>query len=521
MPVKAFLTKPTRRWHVIGIAAGVLLLVLGFAAIKLVHAWPFTRSAMLSALETFSARPVKIQQFRMTFFPPGCEVEGIEFEHHRRRDLPPLVTVQKLTIRGSYSGLLGIRKHLAEIVASGGHILVPPKAPDGERPVIFPLTLSKQARFDLDSFVGHDVVVEFRSAEAGKEPYVIKIEQVKVQHIEGKPALSFQASFATSKPVSQVHSQGEFGPWDPKSPGSAHVKGIYRLEKADLGVYGGITGTLGSTGTFNGTLARITVDGTAQVPDFRVTHSSHTVSVTSEVHGTVDARSGDTQLDPIIAHFLKTTVTSRGGILGNEKVPGKNTDLELAVDEGRVEDLLLLFIKAPVAPMTGVVNLRGSAKLPPGSQPFLHKLAMEGNFGIGAAQFKNPKAQQPIDKLSKSSRGESHEQEKVDPRIVLSELRGQVTLKNAIANFGRLTFRADGSDATLTGTFNLISQEVDLHGTLATTGKLSELTSGMKSLLVKIITPFFKKKQGARIVHFKITGTYGNPVVGLDLGGKN
>lgn len=516
MPVQAFLTKPTGRWHLVWIAAALSILLLLLAGIKLAHVWPFTRSAMIASLEAFSARPVKIQRFRMTFFPPGCEAEGISFEHHKHRDRPPLVTAEKLVIRGSYSGLLGFRKHLAEVMVSGGHILVPP----GDAGGVFPLALSKQARFDIDSAVAHNVVIEFRSAEPGKAPYIVKVEQAKVQH-GGRQFVAFQASFTTSKPNAQVHSQGQLK-WNPGSPGSTPVSGIYRVEHADLAAFGGIAGLLGSNGNFNGTLSHLIIDGTSEVPDFRVTRSTHTVSISSKLHGIVDARSGDTQLDPVVSHFLKTTVTSRGGVLGAPNVPGKTANIELSAEQGRVEDLLLLFIKSPAAPMTGVVNLHGTAKIPPGPVPFLKRIVLDGDFGIGSGRFHNQAAQQKINQLSESSRGESRNQEKADPRVVLSGLSGHVSVVHGIANFPHLTFRADGSDATLHGTFNLISQEIDLHGTLATTGKISEMTSGVKALLVKVITPFaFKKKNGARLIHFKITGTYKSPQVGVDWGGKN
>jgi hypothetical protein len=42
----------------------------------------------------------------------------------------------------------------------------------------------------------------------------------------------------------------------------------------------------------------------------------------------------------------------------------------------------------------------------------------------------------------------------------------------------------------------------------------------LKSLLVKALTPFFKKKKSERIVPFKITGNYGHAAVGLDFGAR-
>jgi hypothetical protein len=46
---------------------------------------------------------VKIGTFRRTYFPPGFIAQRVEFLHRKRQDLPPLITVETLTIRASYS----------------------------------------------------------------------------------------------------------------------------------------------------------------------------------------------------------------------------------------------------------------------------------------------------------------------------------------------------------------------------------------------------------------------------------
>jgi hypothetical protein len=39
----------------------------------------------------------------------------------------------------------------------------------------------------------------------------------------------------------------------------------------------------------------------------------------------------------------------------------------------------------------------------------------------------------------------------------------------------------------------------------------------VKSLILKVLDPFFKKKRAGYIMPVKITGTYGHPSFGLDL----
>jgi len=69
------------------------------------------------------------------------------------------------------------------------------------------------------------------------------------------------------------------------------------------------------------------------------------------------------------------------------------------------------------------------------------------------------------------------------------------------------------------GTFNLLSKVVDLRGTLRTEGKLPDATSGFKSVLLKIATPFLRSHK-LTTVPFKIEGNASNPSVGLNFGGR-
>src|SRR6185503_2175443 len=71
------------------------------------------------------------------------------------------------------------------------------------------------------------------------------------------------------------------------------------------------------------------------------------------------------------------------------------------------------------------------------------------------------------------------------------------------------------------GTYNLITEKIDLHGTLKTDSAPSNTARGVKSLLMKALNPFFKKKRAGYAMPVKITGTYEHPIFGLDLGRKD
>ncbi len=155
--------------------------------------------------------------------------------------------------------------------------------------------------------------------------------------------------------------------------------------------------------------------------------------------------------------------------------------------------------------------------MPPGPVGFTEKLELTGDFAIRAAHFTNPSTQQPLNKLSKSAAGEKKDQIEEDPRILLSDVQAHVSTKNGVATLTGITFSEPGAVARLQGTFNLQTKMVNLHGVLDTTGKLSDSASGFKAVLLKAITPFYKKRPKLTVIPFHITGPLGHITVGLDI----
>ena len=73
--------------------------------------------------------------------------------------------------------------------------------------------------------------------------------------------------------------------------------------------------------------------------------------------------------------------------------------------------------------------------------------------------------------------------------------------------------------AEIEGTYNLVDKKLNLRGVLHTSGKLADTTSGFKSVVIKALGPFLKKKS-ITVVPFAITGTPSDPSFALDLTAK-
>jgi AsmA-like C-terminal region len=506
-----------RRWILGGAAAVAVVMALG--AILLGLNWPFTQAAVTKALEDRFARDVKIAKFRSTYFPPGCVAEGIEFLHRKRKDLPPLITVQTLTLRAGYSGLLRIDKRVNDVQVAGLHVLVPPKSADGTRHV-FPLTNSTSGKtLTIGEITTDGAVLEFIDKEPGQDRFILKIDQLTLDHVGESDPVTFHAKFKNTEPPGEIGSDGRFGPWNDDDPASTALSDSYTYEHVKLGVFEGIAGTLSSQGKFSGTLGHIDAEGDFDVPDFKVSGSGHAVHLASNFHAVIDGTNGDTYLTRVESHFGRTTVISQGDVKGHPGQHGKTVMLAMSVNQGRIEDLLRLFAGSARPAETGEVRLQTKVEVPPGPLGFLRRLRLDGEFGIGGGRFTDPKVQEPLNRLAQSARGESKKQQDADPATSLSNLKGHVSANGGVAKLSKVSFTEPGTLAEIEGTYNLIDHRVNLRGVLHTTGKLADTTTGFKSLVIKVLGPLFKKNS-VTVVPFVITGTSSDPSFALDLAAK-
>jgi hypothetical protein len=93
-----------------------------------------------------------------------------------------------------------------------------------------------------------------------------------------------------------------------------------------------------------------------------------------------------------------------------------------------------------------------------------------------------------------------------------------VFLSDEIAHFSDLSFDIPGAQAEMHGTYSIVEPyRINLHGNMRVETRISKTTSGVKSLLLKVMDPFFKKKKKGEIVPVHILGTYKKPQYGLDL----
>jgi hypothetical protein len=511
-----FRTNRQRALWILILCLAMLLLV---AALVLAFNWPFTRAAVTSSLEQDSQAHVQIGSFRETYFPhPGCIAENVTFE---RDSSSPRLTVRRLEIIGSYAGLL--HQYVPHVIAEGAVLTVPPRGLKELFAERSGQKLTGTAVGELDA-PGAQISI----ARDGDQPLVFLFHELKLQSIAKGSAISFAAQLDTPEPPGDLAIQGRVGPFRRGELTSTPLSGSYKFTNAKLEQFAGVGGTLSSAGKFSGRIQAISVDGTTETPDFQVDIGIHPVPLETKFHAVVNGTNGDVALDPVEAVLGKTTIFTRAAIEGTSTDKAHKTlVLDMISRKGRVEDLLRLFVHDTESPMVGAISFRAHVLLPAGDQGFLQKLKLQGTFGIGAAEYTNPQTQRNVEILSARARGEADKIEDdqdrdrkkgtdtVDQDLerVVSNMKGSVVLRNAIATFSELSFDVPGASALLSGTYNLQNLKIDMQGTLRMDSKLSNATTGVKSFLLKIVEPLThrkKEKQGST-VHLHVTGKYGHP----------
>jgi hypothetical protein len=196
-----------------------------------------------------------------------------------------------------------------------------------------------------------------------------------------------------------------------------------------------------------------------------------------------------------------------------EDIKGRRITLDVTIDDGRIEDVLKLAVKAGDALMTGRMKLKTKFLLPAGDRDVIDKLELAGEFALDEARFTKVNVQQRINELSRRARGESADA----GSGVVSNLSGRFVLQDGTLRFSDLRFAIPGAIVQLAGSVNLRSEALDFAGNLLLDASLSETTNGIKAVVAAMAQPLFRRKGGGSQLPIRISGTASKPAFGLDV----
>lgn len=478
------------------------------------HATPMLRQRAIQMLEDRFESEVEIQNLQVAFFPVvSITGSGVTIRHHGRTDVPPLITIADFRATESWTSLLTNHWHLSVVQLKGLSIHVPPR----ENAPMPTHLQTKGIPVSVDELIASDTELQILSNKPDKPPHIFEIHQLTMHSLGLGRSAPFHAILTNPTPPGEIASDAQFGPWNRDEPRTTPVSGGFTFTNADLGVFHGIAGILSSTGKYDGVLESITVEGQTLTPDFRVDVGDHPVSLKTEYSATVDGTNGNTFLHPVIASFLNSRLVANGAVVKALAGNGREVQLEVEARNARIEDLMSLAVKSSTPIMTGSVDLKTLFDLPPGEGNLIERLRLQGEFGLNQGRFTDEGIREKIESLSRRAQGKPNDQ---DVGSAVSDLSGQFSLKDGIITFRKLTFSVEGASVQLAGTYALRGEELDFHGHLQADARLSRMTTGYKSFLLRPFDGFFRKN-GKTDLPIKITGTRNSPSFGLELRKKN
>ena len=487
------------------------------AALYLPRVWPFSRERISQSLQEEFRGQVTFTGFRKTFFPhPGCIADGVTIARESKERGPlAFVNVQKLTVQAHYWDLLLRPGYVAHVKADGLQVRVP------KRGTFEQAGAPEESKTRIGEALAENALLEI-GRERG-EPLKFEIHRMTLHMVGLATQMEYDVAFRNPVPPGEIQSRGYFGPWNGQNLGETPVSGTYQFTDADLSAFGGVSGTLQAHDSFTGKLREITTRGSVEVPEFKLRRAGRSVPLVTKFEARVNALNGDVHLDRLDNMIAKTRVLAHGEVAGKPGQKGKTTSLEFNVSNGRIQDVLRIFIKELSSPISGVTSFRARVVVPPEGKPFEEEVRLSGDFGIEKERFTRTNTRRDVEHLSERARGQEplKDDDEEDPAGV-TDLKGHVELKNGVATLTQITFGIPGGEANGHGTFNLLNDKIDFHGTLKTEAQFTKVAGGgVKSIFLKPFDAIFKKKPRGSEIPVKLTGTYAHPEPGLEItGGK-
>jgi hypothetical protein len=514
MPSPAVNRPVPRKWlFIIGAIFLALLVVSAFLYRRSRDLDDWARDWVVRALSERFASRVELESIHVSAFPEMAVTgENLAIHYHNRNDVPPLIHIQRFTFHLGFMGILRLPRHIRGVHIDNMTITVPPRGTDPGAPAPPPSSKIKQPlpQIVIDQVVCDETTLLILPKQSGKEPLDFDIHDLILKSVGAGKPFSFRGNLTNAKPVGEIKTRGDFGPWQIDDPGSTAVDGSYTFTDAKLDPFPGIAGTLSSTGKYSGVLGRLEVEGVTDTPAFSLDPVGRPVPLHTEFSATVDGTNGDTYLHPVRATLIHSQITANGSVVGVPEKQGHLIVLDVLAPKARLEDLLQLATKSTKPMMSGLVNLKTKMALPPGKVKVLDKLTLNGEFDVTDARFASSDVR---DKLASFSRHAQGEPDNPDAGSAISDLRGKFKLKNGVITFETLTFSVPGAVIQLAGTYTIRGEDLDFTGELRMDAKLSQLVGGKKGVFLKAIDPFFSKRGAGTLIPIAISGNRDNPTL--------
>ena len=502
------------RWF-IGIVGGTLVGL--WIALAAVSRAPVLQQKLIETLDEHMDAEVQLESFSVDSFPTlKIHGDNLKLRIKGQQQAAPFIEIRHFEVGGGLFGLLRRQRRFRTVELEGLRITIPPRTRDdkeaGKR-----AAGTVEGPVLIDHVIAKDAQLVLLPKDPRKEPKIWSIHNLDLESVGFDRAMPFEATLTNPIPKGEIAATGKFGPWVKGDPGLTPVGGKYAFNKADLNTIKGIAGTLTSTGEFTGALQEIDVRGKTSTPNFSLDIGGTPLPLDTEFHAVVDGTNGNTYLKNVSAKLAETSIETSGAIESRPGIKGRFINLDMAIKNGRLQDVLHLAMKGPKPPMLGMIALQAKMLLPPGEGKVVDRLDLAGRFVLENATFTDPQVQEQIAMLSKRAQGKKPTD---DVGKIQSDMRGTFKLHDGTMSFNPFGFTVPGADVQINGSYGLRSEQLDFKGDLLMDASVSQAAGGgVKGFFLKPFDSLFRdeKTKGSRIP-IVISGPREKPKFGLEWG---
>jgi hypothetical protein len=505
-------TSRKHKRHVIELALFALLVVaLAGVAVMLTY-WPFRYREVHPLLEHTFRSKVMVKRYHRTYFPhPGYVAEGITFYRHGDTQIPPLATLDRMTVVGKWTNLIFHPHELYEIRLGGLHVRIPPPGTKARRLDFNEgVVASSQQTIEIETIVADGTTLDFLG-ENGRPPLHLQFPLLQVHNVHQGQPLSFFARVMVPKPQGVVLANGSVGPFRTNDYGATPLSGTYSLQNADLSQVHGISGHASASGRYGGTFSGIETFGQLAIPDFRAA-SAHRVRLDAAYRVLVNGINGDVEIQQTEVRTGESLITASGSVVGK---PNK-VNFTIATKDSRVQDLLKI-VEQDDPSVLGKVSFHAAVNLNNRPEKFLQRLGLKGGISLAQVSFAKPDTQHDMNAFAARVQKDPPGGSKTDPPQVTATASSPIIFHEGMAYFPDIHITLPGADTHLNGTFNLMNTRIHFTGKADLQRDISRAATGWKSALLKPLIPFFRHNDAGAIVSIAVTGTANQPKIAQNL----
>jgi hypothetical protein len=511
----------SRARRIVFVVAGVVIALagaIGLTARPRLEHW--LRDTVIETLERELDSEVELHDVSVQI-GPVTRISGgpLVIRHRGRRDVAPLVQMARFETTMTWAAMLRRPRRVDTVTLTTLAIVIPPSPAEGE-PRLPGLGRSGRSTPSDDApavligrITADAATLTILPRDPAKVPREFVMHRLTLGDISSDRPMTFSTVLENPQPHGRIESSGRFGPWNVEAPAQTPLEAAYTFVDADLSTIRGIAGILQSTGRYSGVLERIEATGTTTTPDFDLEVGGRKLPLVTNFTVVVDGTNGNTYIQPAEARLGKATpIRVTGGVVKAEDRRGRTVDLAMAIDGGRLEEVLALAVDGPPV-MSGRIDLDAAMIIPPGPAPVVQKMTLDGRFTLGQTTFRSAAVQAKLDELSRRAQGRPGD---ATVARVVSAFSGRFRMAEGVIRFPSLHFRVEGARIDLSGRYVVKGQALDFEGRIRMDTGVSRMVGGKRGWFLRPFDGLFRRN-GVTEFPIHIRGTVQQPEFGVDV----